>query len=95
MKTPIQELIEKYNEHLKYDSDLDSISGREILKVILVDLISSQAKEKECPDIYDEYKYQVSAYVHLYNENNSDNPISEAIIVSVAKDKVAFNIAFL
>lgn len=48
MKTPIQELIEKYNEHLKYDSDLDSISGREILKVILVDLISYQVKEKEC-----------------------------------------------
>jgi len=48
MKTPIQELIEKYNEHLKYDSDLDSISGRKILKVVLVDLISYQVKEKEC-----------------------------------------------
>lgn len=47
MKTPIQQLIDKYNHHLENDSDLDSISGRDILKVVIVDLISQQVKEKE------------------------------------------------
>lgn len=47
MKTAIQELIEKYNEHLKFDDDLDSLSGRDILKIVIVDLISYQVKEKE------------------------------------------------
>lgn len=46
MKTAIQELIEKYNEHLKFDDDLDSLSGRDILKIVIVDL-SYQVKEKE------------------------------------------------
>jgi hypothetical protein len=36
MKTAIQELIEKYNEHLKFDDDLDSMSGRDILKVVIL-----------------------------------------------------------
>lgn len=48
MKTPIQELIDKYSEHLIHDDDLDELSGREILKIVLVDLISQQVKEKEC-----------------------------------------------
>jgi hypothetical protein len=47
MKTAIQELIEKYNEHLKFDDDLDSMSGRDILKVVIVDLLSYKVKEKE------------------------------------------------
>ena len=50
MKTPIQELIDKYSDHLKYDDDLDTISGREILKIVLVDLISYQVKEKDMVD---------------------------------------------
>jgi len=47
MKTAIQELIEKYNEHLKFDDDLGSMSGRDILKVVIVDLLSYKVKEKE------------------------------------------------
>ena len=54
MKTPIQQLIEKYNKHLKQDDDLDSISGRDILKIVLVDLISYQVKEKQ--QIIDAYE---------------------------------------
>jgi hypothetical protein len=60
------------------------------LTPIILDWKTGQAKEKETPDIYDEYKYQVSAYVKLYNEVQKQD-IKEAIIVSVAKDKVAYN----
>ncbi len=48
MKTPLQELIEKYDNHLKNDNDLDTLSGRDVLKIVLVDLISYEVKEKEC-----------------------------------------------
>lgn len=47
MKTPIQQLIEKYNNHLKNDSDLNFISGKDILRIVLVDLISYKIKEEE------------------------------------------------
>ena len=51
MKTAIQQLIEKYIEkytdHLKHDDDLEQMSGKDILKIVLVDLISYQVKEKE------------------------------------------------
>ena len=47
MKTAIQQLIEKYSEHLKNDDDLEQMSGKDILKIVLVDLISYQVKEKE------------------------------------------------
>ncbi len=46
MKTSIQELIEKYNIHLN-NTDLDKLSGRDLIKIVLVDLISYQLKEKE------------------------------------------------
>lgn len=58
MKTAIQELIEKYTDHLKHDDDLEQMSGKEILKIVLVDLISYQVKEKE--QIVDAQSYAVS-----------------------------------
>lgn len=58
---------------------------------ILVDWKTSNAKDKDAPDIYDEYKYQVSAYVNLWNECN-ENHINTAYIVSLAKDKVAYGL---
>lgn len=61
MKTPIQQLIEKYNDHLKHDDDLDSISGRDILKIVLVDLISYQVKEQETILDACKYGFQVDA----------------------------------
>ena len=47
MKTAIQQLIEKYTDHLKHDDDLEQMSGKDILKIVLVDLISYQVKEKQ------------------------------------------------
>jgi len=58
---------------------------------ILVDWKSGEAKDKEKPAIYDEAKTQVAAYVKLWNEVNNAN-IEKAIIVVLAKDKIAYNI---
>jgi CRISPR/Cas system-associated exonuclease Cas4 (RecB family) len=56
-----------------------------------LDWKTSECKKKDKPDIYDEYKYQVAAYVNLYNEVNKAN-IDRALIVSFAKDKIAYSI---
>ena len=65
MKTAIQELIEKYSTHLKHDDDLEEMSGKDILKIVLVDLISYQVKEKE--QIKDAQSY---AIFNAYMTNN-------------------------
>jgi hypothetical protein len=57
---------------------------------ILIDWKTGKCKDDEKPKIYDEYLYQVAAYVYLYNEVNKTN-IDRALIVAVAKDKVAYN----
>ncbi len=57
----------------------------------LYDWKSTNCGEKDKPSIYWEHRVQVSAYVHLWNENNI-NHISEAHIVAIAKDKVSYNI---
>lgn len=58
---------------------------------LILDWKTAEAKDEEKPKIYDEYLYQVSAYVHLFNEHSPTEKISNAIIVSLAKDKVAYN----
>ena len=73
----------------KFNGTIDCIAEIDGMPVIL-DWKSGEAKKKECPIIYDEYKYQVSAYVHLYNEINPGKFIDTAIIVSIAKDKVCY-----
>jgi hypothetical protein len=69
----------------KFNGTIDCM-GEEIL----IDWKTGEAKKEDKPKIYDEYKYQVAAYVHLWNEVKKDN-IGRAIIVAVAKDKVAYN----
>lgn len=69
----------------KYNGTIDCIGND-----IVIDWKSGNAKEKDKPDIYDSYKTQVAAYVYLYNEANNAS-INKAIIVSIAKDKVAYN----
>lgn len=77
------------SELYKFNGTIDCVGFIGDIPLIL-DWKTGQAKEKEFPDIYDEYKYQVSAYVKLYNEVNN-TMIDKAIIVSVAKDKIAYN----
>jgi hypothetical protein len=59
-------------------------------KTIVMDWKTGEAKKKDVPDIYDEYKYQVAAYVKAYNEVHGEN-VGLAMIVSFAKDKVAYS----
>lgn len=58
--------------------------------VIIFDWKTGEAKKKDIPAIYDEYKYQVAAYVKAYNEVH-DEDVGLAMIVAFAKDKVAYN----
>ncbi len=76
------------SERYKYNGTLDCIAENGSL--ILLDWKTGKCKDKPKPDIYDEYKYQVAAYVNAYNEINNAN-IEHAIILSLAKDKVAYN----
>ena len=55
---------------------------------------TGQAKEEERPSIYDEYRWQVSAYVNLFNEVTGQN-VNRAFIVALAKDKVAYNLDYV
>ena len=72
MKTAIQQLIERYSEHLKHDDDLEQMSGKDILKIVLVDLISYQVKENE----------QMNHIVDT-NEMVSDNVLFEQATVAM------------
>lgn len=72
----------------KYNGTLDAVGEIEG-KQIIFDWKTGQAKDKDVPDIYPEYVYQVSAYVNAYNEINGTS-IDSALIVSIAKDKIAY-----
>lgn len=58
---------------------------------ILIDWKSSECKEKEKPQIYDEAKYQTASYTYLWNENHPENLIDTVYIVAIAKDKVSYD----
>lgn len=73
------------SEQHKFNGTIDCVSDG-----ILLDWKSGKCKDKDKPDIFDEWKYQVAAYVYLYNENHNDK-INKAIIVAIAKDKIAYN----
>lgn len=75
------------HEVYKFNGTLDAPAPPDLL-----DWKTSECKKEEKPPIYDEWKYQVSAYVHLWNYNNGDNLINKAHIVSIAKDKISYNL---
>jgi len=71
-----------------FNGTLDCLAEKDGL--LIADWKTGNAKKKDLPDIYDEYVYQVAAYVYLYNEINKTN-INRAFILSLAKDKAAYN----
>ncbi len=77
------------SENYKYNGTMDVIAERNGV-LIVGDWKTGEAKKKIVPDIYDEYKYQVAAYVKAYNEVNKTD-IKQAFILSLAKDKIAYN----
>jgi CRISPR/Cas system-associated exonuclease Cas4 (RecB family) len=74
------------SEDYKFNGTIDCMGAG-----VLIDWKTGEAKKENKPKIYDEYKYQVAAYVYLWNEVKKED-IKKAIIVSVAKDKIAYNI---
>lgn len=74
------------SERHKFNGTIDCIG-----EGIMFDWKTGEAKEKDKPVIYPEYLYQVAAYVYLYNEVK-EAAIDRAIIVTIAKDKIAYNI---
>jgi len=76
------------SETYKFNGTLDCLAEHNGL--LIADWKTGKAKDKDKPDIYDEYIFQVAAYVYLYNEVNKTN-IDRAFILSLAKDKVAYN----
>jgi len=69
------------------------IIGEIGIECLCGDWKTTAAKLNDKPEIYDEAKTQVAAYLHLYNEVNTDLVIKpeRAFIVSLAKDKVAYS----
>lgn len=78
------------NEEFKLNGQLDCI-GDENGKIVVMDWKSGKCGDKENPPIYSSYLYQVSAYSIMYQlKENVD--ISDAYVVALAKDKIAYNI---
>lgn len=77
------------SEKHQFNGTLDCI-GKIGKDLVLLDWKTSKAKSKDKPDIYDEYRYQVSAYVKAFNETQ-EGQITRAFILSLAKDKIAYN----
>ncbi len=75
------------HEIYKFNGTLDAPAPPDLL-----DWKTSECKKEEKPPIYDEWKYQVSAYVNLWNYNHGDNLINKAHIVAIAKDKVSYSL---
>jgi len=73
------------SELYQFNGTIDCIANDQML-----DWKTGTCKKKTEPPIYDEHKYQLAAYVYLYNEVKKTK-IEKATIVVIAKDKVAFN----
>ena|SRR3990167_1467447 len=69
----------------KFNGTIDCIG-----EGIMFDWKTGEAKEEANPKIWPEWKYQISAYVYLYNETQGTN-IEKARIIAIAKDKVGYN----
>jgi hypothetical protein len=78
------------SEIYHYNGTLDCTGSKNDIPIIM-DWKSGEKKKEDRPKIYPEYKYQVAAYVKVYNEINKTN-IESAAIVVFAKDAVAYNI---
>jgi hypothetical protein len=77
----------------QFNGTIDIIGKQENV-LLLGDWKSGKAKNKDKPDVYDSHIYQVSAYVHLYNEIKQAD-IKRAFIVVMAKDKFAYNLRWV
>lgn len=79
------------SERYKFNGTLDCLAEDSNKEIVLFDWKTSECKKKEQPPVYDEYLYQVSAYVKLHNERCAPT-IKEAYILVLAKDQVAYTL---
>jgi len=77
------------SEEFGYNGTLDCI-GKIGKDLVLLDWKTGKAKEKDKPAIYDEYRYQVAAYVSAFNETQ-EGKVIKAYILALAKDKITYN----
>ncbi len=75
--------VEKTSDEHFFNGTIDAIAETNG-EVVLLDWKSGKCGKKDKPPIYDSYKTQCAAYCHLMGLTN-------AIIVSVAKDAVAYD----
>lgn len=85
--------IQLQRSEIKLTSEIHKFNGTIdcIANDTMVDWKSGECKDNDCPKIYDEWKYQVAAYVYLYNEVNNTN-IEKALIVAIGKDAIGYNL---
>jgi len=81
--------IKLTSETYKFNGTTDCL-GNDREEAIL-DWKSGKCGDDIKPPIYDDYIYQISAYVNLYNEVNKAN-IKKAYILALAKDQIAYNL---
>lgn len=73
-----------------YNGTMDCKAIRDNVALVM-DWKTGECKKEDAPKIYDEYKYQVAAYVKAYNEVHGSD-IGTALIVVFAKDEVAYTL---
>lgn len=89
--------IELKNSEIKMASEIHKCNGtldctaKEKGIDIILDWKSGNAKKEDKPKIYDEMRYQVSAYVNFYNEIMKTD-VKKAAVLVLAKDKVAYTL---
>lgn len=78
------------SEQYKFNGTLDCLAEIDG-KLIMADWKTGKTKkEKTIPDIYDEFLYQVSAYVMAYNEQEKAD-IKQAFVLCLAKNAISYN----
>jgi len=68
--------------------DCEATEGNED---IIFDWKTGECKKKDKPSLYNEMKYQVSAYV-MFNDEMTGKTTNKAAILILAKDKIAYNL---
>jgi hypothetical protein len=81
------------SEKYQFNFTIDCVGSENGIEIV-ADWKTGECKKEDKPKIYDEYLYQVSAYVYGYNESKKTD-IKRAYIVAFAKDKIAYNIQWL
>jgi hypothetical protein len=76
------------SDTLLYGGCIDILAVNKRKERLLLDIKTSKA-------VYDEYRYQLAAYMHLWEENNPKLPLDGAYIIHVSKETGDIGFIFL